>query len=124
MLAHRDSARAVCVFVRMKVLLSYIAVLLTLSVSVSAQFQFFEQMFGGGGGHAEPQNVRSDSEWYRQQYDGGKYFKDTSFYHGMDESDCHLQHIAPITCALVRSRVSTFHIIVPARSPMSKTRSS
>ncbi|KAL1911449.1 Long chronological lifespan protein 2 [Sporothrix stenoceras] len=34
-----------------------------------AQFGFFDQMFGGGGGggqhHNEPQNVPSDSAWYR-----------------------------------------------------------
>ncbi|KIH92367.1 hypothetical protein SPBR_03329 [Sporothrix brasiliensis 5110] len=32
-----------------------------------AQFGFFDQMFGGGGGqqHNDPQNVPSDSAWYR-----------------------------------------------------------
>ncbi len=38
--------------------------------AVSAQFGFFDQMFGGGGGghqhqHHQPQNMPSDSSWYR-----------------------------------------------------------
>ncbi|KAK3937459.1 long chronological lifespan protein 2 [Diplogelasinospora grovesii] len=37
----------------------------------SAQFGFFDQMFGGGGHHQEqqPQNVPSDSSMYRTQYE-------------------------------------------------------
>jgi len=44
---------------------------LALVGTVSAQFGFFEQMFGGGGGgqqQQQPQNVPSDSEAYRTQY--------------------------------------------------------
>ena len=55
-----------------------LAVLASLAWSASAQFGFFDQMFGGGGGgggggqqRAEPQNVRSDSSWYQAQYEGG-----------------------------------------------------
>jgi len=35
--------------------------------SVNAQFGFFDQMFGGGGHpqQQQPQNVPSDSSWYR-----------------------------------------------------------
>ncbi|KAF2841253.1 hypothetical protein M501DRAFT_1000419 [Patellaria atrata CBS 101060] len=48
-----------------------ILVLILSATPAFAQFQFFEQMFGGGHHqHQEPQNVRSDSEWYRSQYDG------------------------------------------------------
>ncbi len=39
-----------------------------------AQFQFFEQMFQGGGHQhqqQQPQNVASDSSWYRQNYEAG-----------------------------------------------------
>jgi hypothetical protein len=45
----------------------------TFAASVSAQFGFFDQMFGGGGHQQQqqPQNVRSDSQWYQQQYEGG-----------------------------------------------------
>ncbi|KAF2734637.1 hypothetical protein EJ04DRAFT_436638 [Polyplosphaeria fusca] len=41
-------------------------------LSARAQFGFFDQMFGGGGHHQqqEPQNVRSDAQWYQQQYEG------------------------------------------------------
>lgn len=45
-----------------------------LGVGVRAQFGFFDQMFGGGGGHQhqqQQQNVRSDAQWYQQQYEGG-----------------------------------------------------
>ncbi|KAF2845272.1 long chronological lifespan protein 2 [Plenodomus tracheiphilus IPT5] len=44
----------------------------------SAQFGFFDQMFGGGGGQQQqqqqqqPQNVRSDSAWYQQQYESAQ----------------------------------------------------
>ena len=39
----------------------------------SAQFQFFEQMFNGGGGHQHqgPQNMPSNSDWYQTQYEAG-----------------------------------------------------
>ena len=39
-----------------------------------AQFQFFEHMFQGAGQQqqqAQPQNVASDSSWYRQNYEAG-----------------------------------------------------
>lgn len=59
---------------------------------VSAQFQFFEQMFhqqggqGGGGGHHNQQqqqqtkqNMPSDSSWFRQNYDSGMSSMDFRF---------------------------------------------
>ncbi|KAH6846983.1 hypothetical protein B0I37DRAFT_414758 [Chaetomium sp. MPI-CAGE-AT-0009] len=44
--------------------------LLALTSAVSAQFGFFDQMFGGGGQqqHQQAQNSPSDSEHYRSQY--------------------------------------------------------
>jgi len=54
--------------------------LLSYIMQASAQFGFFDQMFGGAGGggpaqhqhqHQQPQDVRSDSAWYRAQYEGG-----------------------------------------------------
>ncbi len=42
---------------------------------VAAQFQFFEQMFNGGGRQQQqPQEAPSDSSWYRQHYEAGKEF--------------------------------------------------
>ena len=50
-----------------------LAVLASFVWGSSAQFGFFDQMFGGGGGqqHQEPQNVRSDASWYQAQYEAG-----------------------------------------------------
>jgi hypothetical protein len=59
-------------------ILSILSTLLLFSLA-SAQFQFFEQMFQGQGGHQqqhhrqEPQNVPSDSKWYQQNYENGTY---------------------------------------------------
>ncbi|KAF2803110.1 uncharacterized protein BDZ99DRAFT_512222 [Mytilinidion resinicola] len=40
------------------------------AVSSNAQFGFFDQMFNGGGQQQQhqPQNVRSDSQWYQENY--------------------------------------------------------
>jgi len=43
--------------------------LLALASATSAQFGFFEHMFGGQEHHRQPQNVPSDSGAYRQNYD-------------------------------------------------------
>lgn len=54
------------------------ALLLLLASTVTAQFQFFEQMFGGQGGHhhqSQPQNMPSDASWYQQQYEAGKHLR-------------------------------------------------
>lgn len=47
---------------------------LAFTSSVSAQFGFFEQMFGGQQQqqHQQPQNAPSDSTFYRQQFERGK----------------------------------------------------
>jgi hypothetical protein len=54
-------------------LLSLITILSAWFISSSFQFGFFDQMFGNQQQHQhqEPQNVRSDSAWYQQQYEGG-----------------------------------------------------
>jgi hypothetical protein len=53
-------------------LASIIVVLSAWFISSSAQFGFFDQMFGNQQQqHQEPQNVRSDSSWYQAQYEGG-----------------------------------------------------
>ena len=46
--------------------------LLALTGATTAQFGFFEHMFGGQE-HRQPQNVPSDSAAYRQNYDGCAY---------------------------------------------------
>jgi hypothetical protein len=52
-----------------------LAVLAGFIMHTSAQFGFFDQMFGGGGQQQqEPQNVRSDASWYQAQYEGGMSF--------------------------------------------------
>jgi hypothetical protein len=39
-----------------------------------AQFQFFENMFGGQqGGQQQQGNVASDSSWYKNNWDQGKH---------------------------------------------------
>ncbi|KAK0609544.1 hypothetical protein B0T17DRAFT_512643 [Bombardia bombarda] len=49
----------------------FLIVLFALAGSVSAQFGFFDQMFGGGGQQQQqaPQNVPSDSTMYRANYE-------------------------------------------------------
>ncbi|KLJ11974.1 hypothetical protein EMPG_09615 [Blastomyces silverae] len=47
---------------------------LFLATGARAQFQFFEQMFGGGQQQQESRehNVPSDSTWYQRTYDGAR----------------------------------------------------
>jgi hypothetical protein len=44
-------------------------------LSATAQFGFFDQMFGNQQQQQQqqqqPQDVRSDSSWYQAQYEGG-----------------------------------------------------
>ncbi|KAK3707642.1 Long chronological lifespan protein 2 [Vermiconidia calcicola] len=52
-------------------LITLLISLLLLILPASAQFQFFEHMFGGQGHQqAQPQNMGSDSAWFQQQYEG------------------------------------------------------
>ncbi|GAB7330657.1 hypothetical protein MBLNU13_g02224t1 [Cladosporium sp. NU13] len=50
---------------------SLISAVLVFILPVSAQFQFFEQMFNQGGHQQQqqPQNAGSDSAWYQQRYE-------------------------------------------------------
>jgi hypothetical protein len=58
--------------VKMRLLQAITTGVLIFSLGVSAQFNFFEQMFHGAGQQQQPpQNAPSDAEWYRKQYDGG-----------------------------------------------------
>jgi hypothetical protein len=52
---------------------SLLSALLVFISPVSAQFQFFEQMFNQGGQQQQqqPQNAGSDSAWYQQRYEDG-----------------------------------------------------
>jgi hypothetical protein len=45
------------------------------TLQATAQFGFFDQMFGNGGGQQQQQqaNVRSDSSWYQAQYENGTF---------------------------------------------------
>lgn len=55
------------------IIVSLWAVLL-LVATAQAQFQFFEQMFGGARQEhhqQEQQNVPSDSSWYQRHWEGG-----------------------------------------------------
>jgi len=65
-----------------RIILSSLLAILGLVTFANAQFgSFFDQMFqgnGGGGGHhhhqqqrQQPQNVPSDSNWYRENYGNG-----------------------------------------------------
>jgi hypothetical protein len=50
---------------------SLISTLLVFILPVSAQFQFFDQMFNRQQPQ-QPQNAGSDSAWYQQRYEDGK----------------------------------------------------
>jgi hypothetical protein len=58
----------------MRAALSIVVLLVGLA---SAQFQFFDQFFHGGHQQQqapqEKQNVASDSNWYRQTWEGGEF---------------------------------------------------
>ncbi|KAH9842191.1 Long chronological lifespan protein 2 [Teratosphaeria destructans] len=43
-------------------------------LGANAQFQFFDQFFGGQGGQQQQQaqNMGSDSQWYRTQYEAAR----------------------------------------------------
>jgi hypothetical protein len=56
---------------------SAIWAILLFITATHAQFQFFENMFGGGQQHQfhEQQDVASDSSWYQRTWDGGMFAK-------------------------------------------------
>lgn len=55
--------------------LTAIWTLFLLISTAQAQFQFFEQMFGGGSqqGHPQEQEASSDSSWYQRTWEGGDH---------------------------------------------------
>jgi hypothetical protein len=106
-----------------EIMARFSSILIVLSawfISSSAQFGFFDQMFGNQGHqqHQEPQNVRSDSSWYQAQYEGG-----------MSQIIIHLLVLLRIndnkpnahtTSAPVRCPACISHTTVPARGRASK----
>jgi hypothetical protein len=52
---------------------SLISALLVFIIPVSAQFQFFDQMFNRQQPQ-QPQNAGSDSAWYQQRYEDGESY--------------------------------------------------
>lgn len=51
---------------------SILGALLLLVAPGMSQFFNFGNMFGQQQQHQEPQNMGSDSDWYQQNYEGGK----------------------------------------------------
>ncbi len=91
------------------------------ALSVHAQFQFFEQMFQGGHQHQhqqeqQPQNVASDSSWYRQNYEAGNTYASMSDIMGTSIL-IRRQLIAPTTSAPERSHacISPITALAPFR---------
>jgi len=86
-----------------------LAVLASFIWCSSAQFGFFDQMFGGGGGqqHQEPQNVRSDSSWYQAQYEGGMSICSFFTHHIFIISPQPGSHYFYRTCSTVTSNGET-----------------
>lgn len=67
---HLQTPRRLRCNLTMRVLSGFSLLLFALIGSVSAQFGFFEQMFGGNGQQQQqPQNVPSDSSVYRANYE-------------------------------------------------------
>jgi hypothetical protein len=61
----------------MRTVLSFSLSILLYALLARAQFQFFEQMFHGGGHqqqHQSPQNAPSDSSRYQQSYDSSESY--------------------------------------------------
>lgn len=91
--------------------------------TTSAQFQFFEQMFNGGGQQQQqqqPQNVPSDSNWYRQNYEAGMYTLQMGYSYLLTYE----KPTAQTTSALIPSPASISHIIARAHTRIRKIRSS
>ncbi len=98
------------------------AVASALMLGVSAQFQFFEQMFNGGQGQQQQRNVGSDSVWYRDNYEAGEWTQQCrpGFLSWLTWFAS--QPIARTTSAPGRCRASTSRIIAHARSRTRRTR--
>jgi hypothetical protein len=88
--------------------------------TTSAQFQFFEQMFGGGGQQQQqPQNVPSDSNWYRQNYEAGTLIFPTLLIYILIFE----KHIAQTIFVPEPSLASISHTTAPAHTQIKKTKS-
>lgn len=112
-----------------------LSLLFALLGTVSAQFNFFEQMFGGqggggGGGHhhhqQQQQNAPSDSSWYRSQVDRGTKGQKPNWECNRVSrlTTIQTQHTAKTTSAQTRSRACTSHTTAPAHGPATRTSSS
>lgn len=102
--------------------------MLLLVAMAQAQFQFFEQMFGGHQQHQhqqrdhhETQNVPSDSEWYQQSWAGGKLLLEV-LVKGSLMALTSLQLTAATICAPAPCPASTSLTIVRVRFPTLKRR--
>jgi len=95
-------------------------------LGTNAQFGFFDQMFNGGGQQQQqqPQNVRSDSQWYQSQYEGGKStpYPRTPQVYGQDKALIGTQHIATNTSAPAPSPASTSRTTALVLGRASKTK--
>ncbi|KAL8664544.1 MAG: hypothetical protein Q9202_002953 [Teloschistes flavicans] len=87
------------------ILISLFSSILLLPLA-SAQFQFFEQMFQGGGHqHAQqqqPQNVASDSRWYQETYESAHC---TNYLCPGTLSCVHFPHHCPCAFPAVEDKV-------------------
>ena len=112
-----------------KMHLPYLVLALFAGLS-AAQFQFFEQMFGGqqqhhqGHQHQEKQNVASDSEWYQRTYDGGTSSPSPPLLCWLTDIASRSQPIAATISAHPPSHVSTSRTTAPAPTQIRKTKSS
>lgn len=89
----------------MKSISQSLLLVLALALSVSAQFQFFEQFFGGEQQQHQSQDVASDSSWFQQNYAKGMPLYLTSATHELIQG----QRLAPSTSA------ATAWLVLPSR---------
>ena len=70
------------------VMLKLLLLLSLWTLTATAQFGFFDQMFGNNGGQQQQQqaNVRSDSSWYQAQYENGEWCLYFSRLHSKTQS--------------------------------------
>ncbi|KAF2650503.1 hypothetical protein K491DRAFT_697236 [Lophiostoma macrostomum CBS 122681] len=83
-----------------------IAVIGFWTLGARAQFGFFDQMFNGGGQQQQqqqqPQNVRSDSSWYQNQYENAHC---TNYLCPGTLSCVHFPHHCPCAWETVEEKV-------------------
>ncbi|CRG87267.1 Phospholipid scramblase family protein C343,06c [Talaromyces islandicus] len=96
--------------------------LLLLVSTAQAQFQFFEQMFGGGGhgGHHGEQEAPSDSSWYQRTWEGGDLLSPIAFYRSVHEQNPQRKapsNIENISSALRDIRPENNNLLSPVHIP-------